>query len=153
MNRFKRAQDWAGDRNVRRANPLTAEFKHGVLRRRQQRREATLGWFVICLLGALLGLALKGCAVPSAGAHAVYTAQDAGDGMARTIEEGVPLEDGTLRVVTYDELVQYVYCLRYLNAALAYDLELADAPPDLAAYAPPGGWLAGVAPITSGGGE
>lgn len=95
---------------------------------------------VVLVLCALGGLAFGGCGTPEKAEVAVLTQVDAADGMVRTIEEGV-VRGGERRLVTYDELVQYVYALRYGAVAVAFDLELLDRRPDREALAPPGGWV------------
>lgn len=99
---------------------------------------------LVFLLCALAGMGLSGCGTPEKAETAVLTQVDAADGMVRTIEEGV-FRDGQRRPVTYDELVQYVYALRYGAVAVGYDLGLIDRRPDREALAPPRGWI--VAPI------
>lgn len=85
----------------------------------------------VAVFVAMLG---AGCGLPQKAEEHVRAQLQVADGMAASIEgRGV-------RVPTYDELVLYVYALRYAWHSLAYAAELTDTEPNRDMFAPPGGW-------------
>lgn len=90
-------------------------------------------------------ISLSACGLPQKAEEQVETQIAVSDGMVRTIEDGVQTEAGW-RPVTQDELVRYVYALRFGYYALRYDAGLTDERPTLEEFAPTIGWGAAVAP-------
>lgn len=125
---------------------MTAEFDKRQTRLSDLRR--------VLPLMLLFVLFFVGCGLPEKGEAALEQQIVVSDGMARSIETGVEVLDANgdvagHRRVTYDELVHYVYALRFGYYALEYAAGMSDVAPDPEALGPPGGWV--VAPVTSGG--
>lgn len=94
----------------------------------------------------ILVLLTPACGLTEKAREQVITQRSVSDAMVATIEGKAG------RVPTYDELVQYVYSLRYGWHAMEYAAGITDEAPDREALAPPGGWpsVADVAPVESG---